>query len=325
MGVPLWSVVIPIYERRTYLRQCLESVLQQAPGAGRMEILVLDNASPTPGISDLVKDIAGDRVRYHRNERNLGLYGSKNEGIRLTTGRLIHFLHEDDYVFPGFYDSIAPMPYFEVEPAVYHTHYLELREVGQFWGPPIFTDNLDLLQRLVVSNPIQICSVVIDRRVFEKVGYFREDFPHVADWEFWMRSALKFPWFYTPRPLAVFRVHDSQDTACHTASGRTVYDTRRLLEIFEEVLPEDLKKLLPHARALCAHAALYNGIKALSKDGTDQASFYAREASLLLSPLNTGQMTNDGPKECLSQASEGNGHTRRVNIPSYSKHQTVGN
>src|SRR5208282_2916526 len=44
---PFWSVIVPLYERRTYLKQCLDSVLEQDPGPEEMEILVVDDASPS--------------------------------------------------------------------------------------------------------------------------------------------------------------------------------------------------------------------------------------------------------------------------------------
>ena len=41
---PFWSVIVPLFERRTYLKQCLDSVLGQDPGPEQMEILVVDDA-----------------------------------------------------------------------------------------------------------------------------------------------------------------------------------------------------------------------------------------------------------------------------------------
>ena len=45
-----------------YLRQALESVLQQAPGPEQMQIEVVDDCSPGMDVAALVKSIAGERV-----------------------------------------------------------------------------------------------------------------------------------------------------------------------------------------------------------------------------------------------------------------------
>lgn len=288
---PIWSVVVPVYERRVFLRECLESILIQDPGPESLEVLVIDNASPTPGIGDLVDEIAGKRVKFYRNERNVGLYRSMNKGVLATTGRFIHFLHEDDYVLPGFYREVVPPEHRSSNvPQIYHSHYLNLGEEGSTGGPPFFTSQQAMLERLVLGNPLQICSIVIDRRVFEMIGLFREDLPHTADWEFWMRAALRVPWIYNKQPLAVFRVHKKQDTAKHTENGRAIYDTRRLLDSFAEILPDSLKVFLPTSRRSYARLAMISAIGAIEDGDSQAAATFLREASILLHPTGVGDM-----------------------------------
>lgn len=289
MKKPIWSVIVPIYERRTYLRQCLESVLSQGIPEDDMEIWVVDNASPTPGIDDLVYEIGAGRVKYHRNERNFGLYSSCNRAIRLTTGHLIHFLHEDDYVMNGFYRDFFPFDDFHPDihsPAVYYSYYLNRHPDGHFWGPPAFDGQEQLLERLVLGNPLQVCSVAVDRRVFEEIGCFREDMPHVADWEYWMRAALRYPWVHCPKPNAVFRYHADQDTERNTKSGQAISDTRRLLESFDETLPPDLKLLIPMARRSYARVALVSAVRAIEDGEPAVAEMFASEGVALLSKAN---------------------------------------
>ena len=89
---PFWSVVVPLYERRSYLKQCLDSILDQDPGPEEMEILVIDDASPSD-LRDFVEGIGRGRVNYSRNANNLGLYASTNAALRTTRGRWLHILH----------------------------------------------------------------------------------------------------------------------------------------------------------------------------------------------------------------------------------------
>jgi O-methyltransferase len=69
---PFWSVIVPVYERRQYLKQCLESVLDQDPGPDEMEILVIDDASSTD-LRGFVEELTDGRASYLRNATNLGL------------------------------------------------------------------------------------------------------------------------------------------------------------------------------------------------------------------------------------------------------------
>lgn len=282
---PLFSVIVPVYERREFLRECLESITSQWE-EGKFEVLVLDNASPTPGLKELVDDIGKGKVLFVRNKRNLGLYGSVNRGIALTTGQYVHVLHEDDYVLPGFYEEVVFLK--TDKAAVFHTHYLNVLPDGNNGGPPFITSQNDLLERLVLGNPLQVCSVVIDRLIFNEIGNFREDLPHVADWEFWMRSALRFPWIYNKKPMAVFRIHKKQDSVEHTDNGRAIYDTRRLLDSFAEILPDNLKAILPKARRSYARLAAINAAMALERGDSAMASIFLREADILLRPTSVG-------------------------------------
>src|SRR5208282_662430 len=99
---PFWSVIVPLYNRTTYLKQCIDSVLDQDPGPQEMEILVIDDASPAD-LGAFVNDIGRGRIRYIRNPTNLGLYPSTNAAIQTARGRFLHILHDDDWVENGFY------------------------------------------------------------------------------------------------------------------------------------------------------------------------------------------------------------------------------
>ena len=63
---PFWSVIVPIYQRTKYLKDCLNSILDQDPGADDMEIIVTDDASPSD-LSGLVHELGRGRVEYRRN------------------------------------------------------------------------------------------------------------------------------------------------------------------------------------------------------------------------------------------------------------------
>jgi glycosyltransferase involved in cell wall biosynthesis len=102
---PLWSVVIPTYNRPDLLVDCLKSVLAQGLPPEQMQILVMDDCSST-AIAPLVETIGNGRVQYHRHDRNLGNAATFNTGLNLATGEWIHVLHDDDWVLPNFYSKL---------------------------------------------------------------------------------------------------------------------------------------------------------------------------------------------------------------------------
>ena len=141
---PFWSVIVPLYERGTYLKQCLDSVLEQDPGPGEMEILVVDDASPSD-LSGLVGETGRGRVRYLRNASNLGLYPSTNAAIEATNGRFIHILHDDDWVANGFYRKMREA--IETYPDGWR-RLLPVRSVLRAFTPDLVTIALSRLGRV---------------------------------------------------------------------------------------------------------------------------------------------------------------------------------
>ena len=96
---PFWTVIVPIFKRREYLKQCLDSVLDQDPGPDEMEINVVDDASPGD-MRQFVLGLGRGRVNYSRNPTNLRQHATTNLAITQSCGRWIHILHDDDWVLP---------------------------------------------------------------------------------------------------------------------------------------------------------------------------------------------------------------------------------
>lgn len=94
---PLVSVVLPVYNGEKYLRESLDSLLNQT--YTRVEIIVIDDASTDD--SAYIISSYGECVQSHRNQENLGIYGSMNAGILLATGEYIAIYHADDIYEPN--------------------------------------------------------------------------------------------------------------------------------------------------------------------------------------------------------------------------------
>ena len=100
----LISVVIPVYNVRDYVEECLDSVMKQT--YEKLEILVIDDGS-TDGSGGLCKELAaGDkRVRVLR-KKNGGLSDARNYGIESSTGEYIALVDGDDYVAVDFIEKM---------------------------------------------------------------------------------------------------------------------------------------------------------------------------------------------------------------------------
>lgn len=99
---PPWlSVLVPVYKVEPYVRECLESVLEQADEG--VEIVVLDDASPDGSmrVVQALRQEWPDRIRVAAHGHNRGLSAARNSLLALANGRYAWFLDSDDMLLPG--------------------------------------------------------------------------------------------------------------------------------------------------------------------------------------------------------------------------------
>ena len=96
---PLISVVINAYNRESYVRECMDSVVTQKV---KKEIICIDDAS-TDRTADILDEYARrhPEVKVYRNEENQGTVRSRYRGLTLCRGKYMMFVDPDDRLLPG--------------------------------------------------------------------------------------------------------------------------------------------------------------------------------------------------------------------------------
>lgn len=239
--------MLPTYEPDGKLARALRSVLDQARSPDAMQIMVVDDGSRSGLVREIVEqtDPAG-RVELVEQPRRLGLGGNWNRAIGLARGELVHLLHQDDYVLPGFYDrmeaAFRQRP--EIGMAFCRTRLVDATDRAirttsrQQWTSGVLAN---WLPRIAERQRVQTPSVVVARGTYETLGGFRTDLQLALDWEMWVRIASRFPVWYDPRPLAAYRRHAANETARLHASGAAWPDLARAIQINADSLPEAIR------------------------------------------------------------------------------------
>lgn len=102
---PKVSIIIPVYNIETYLRQCLDSVCSQT--LEQIQILVIDDGS-TDGSAAICQEYAArypDKLEYYHKE-NGGSASARNMGLDHAVGEYIGFIDSDDWVEPDMYEKL---------------------------------------------------------------------------------------------------------------------------------------------------------------------------------------------------------------------------
>lgn len=238
MRAPLFTVVIPTYNRERTLSSALDSVLNQT--CGDFELLVIDDGS-TDGTSKLMELYATDKVRYFPLPHSGGPATPRNYGIRHAKGELVAFLDSDDWWTCDKLTKIADV--FDSNPSVdlvahrigyYRGADPEDRDETLSWRFPEQTRDSLFSSLLLDGNLIPLSGATVRRATLEQAGGFDESENLVAleDYDLWLRLAKENHTFvYLTDELARYRVWDHQLT----------HDSLAYVEKLERLLKTHMK------------------------------------------------------------------------------------
>jgi len=301
---PRWSVMIPTYNCAHYLRETLASVLAQDPGPELMQIEVVDDASTRDDPEAVVAELGKGRVLFHRRPVNGGHRANFQTCLERSRGHLVHLLHGDDVVLPGFYDKLGKgfdtCP--DVGAAFCRQAYIN-EQGAQIWLSDLERKESgpleDWLPRIALRQLIQTPSIVVRREVYERLGLFDQRLSWVEDWEMWVRIAAQYRFWYESDTLALYRMHGSSSTSTHMRTGENLRDVRRAVEIIQHYLPPAMAPGLRHrSLEFWASDAFIHRIPNLVGQGDLKAAWSQSREALLCSrsPLVLGKAIRIVPR-----------------------------
>ncbi len=237
-----WSVMIPAYNpNRDYLEQTLRSVLVQDSGSAQMQIEVVDDCSPKVDVAAMVREIAGDRIKVSQTSKNLGLAGCWNTCIERSRGEWVHILHQDDYVLPEFYQTLAKTAGRHPEIGLLATRSFFIDHENTILGVTPRLCGMENGSRkaddFFYGTPIQCPGVVVKRSVYQAHGGFRSDLIFTLDCEMWARVISNAGGLVTSAVLACYRSSDGNETSRLKRYGKDLHDYERLNQLFASRYP----------------------------------------------------------------------------------------
>jgi glycosyltransferase involved in cell wall biosynthesis len=259
-GPPKVSVCVPTYNRAALLDGCLRSILSQT--FRDYEILVLDNCS-TDHTSDVVPRFRDDRLRYHRNDRNIGPFPNMNLAIEMARGEYLCIAHDDDVYLPRFLERTVAL--LDAHPGVGMVHCAVFetdasgarRRLVRAYRQTRVLEGRQVFLRFLRGHNVCCSSVMVRRALVARVGGFDPRYL-CADFHLWLRLALHGDVGYVSDPLVEMRVH--RDTVTNWLDPARWH--REFVAIVEESLvavEERDPSLLPRRQALLRRAAYAQG------------------------------------------------------------------
>ena len=224
MSSPLVSVIIPNYNHGRYLRERIDSVLNQ--DFRDFEVIILDDRST----DDSVNVISHYKDHPHVNhiivnEQNTGnTFIQWERGIQLAQGRYIWVAESDDVARPQLLGILVSELQRHPQAVVAYSHSQMIDSDGQpmekSWHPhgssgktEVFDGLLFNRQRMLVHNHIYNASMTVFRRdVFSQIPTDYKDFRYCGDWLFWTYVCMHGQVIEVCKPLNLYRQHDNKVT-----------------------------------------------------------------------------------------------------------------
>ena len=236
---PVISVVICSYNRAAYLPKSINSVLSQS--FKDFEIIIVDDAS-SDNTSEVVAEIAKKdaRVKYFKNEQNLGISKSRNRGVSLSGGEYIAMLDSDDY----WIDNNKLQKQLELlgtdKIALVGTGIILVNENGEELKKDIFNiDDSSIRSKILSKNQFAQSSILFIKSVFNECGGYDESLVVCEDLDLWLRFGQKYNFANLPEPMTAYLMHSSGISKQNRK--KIVIATDRIIDKYKSFYPNYFK------------------------------------------------------------------------------------
>ena len=198
---PIVSVVIPCYKQAEFLREAVESVVNQ--NYRNWECIIVNDGSP-----DNTNEIANKLIQEYKQfnirlieKENGGLPDARNAGIKISKGKYILPLDADDKIAPDYLEDTVTM--LERHPE-YDIVYVDEQNFGE--TNHIHKKGVSELQYLMQYNVHDYCSLFRKEVWVVTGGFSTAMFIGAHDWNFWVTAAKHgFKSFHLEKPLFLYR------------------------------------------------------------------------------------------------------------------------
>ena len=202
-----FSVIVNCKNSQEYLKDCLDSILNQS--YEHFELIIIDNNS-IDSTFKIINTFNDERIKYFNTKKDLSLGAARNIGIKFSTGSYIGFLDSDDLWHKNklkktrktieLYDSsiiYSNVIYFNEKQSQ------KLYSIDKPFNSNIFDQQCE-------NYDLCFSSCIINRLYLKKLDYFFDEKLEVAlDYDLFLRLLMQQNASYIPEVLTRYRIHEN--------------------------------------------------------------------------------------------------------------------
>lgn len=180
--IPIISVIMPVYNTDIYLESSIHSILAQT--FQNFEFIIIDDASTDKSLK-IIEQFEDNRIRIIKNNKNVGNYVCRNQGLNIAKGKYIAVMDSDDIAMPHRLE--AQVKCLEDNKDV-------LAVGAQFYSDLVLSNKPREYEEIKVSlmrnNALLHSSLLIRREILQEVGGYDETFTFSSDYDLVCKIAL---------------------------------------------------------------------------------------------------------------------------------------
>ena len=244
---PKVSVIVPNYNHSAYLKERIDSILNQT--YQDFELIILDDCSTDNSMSIIESYRNNSHVTHViQNEQNSGSpFLQWHKGIALAQGEYIWIAESDDAAHPQFLSTLVKQLERHPEAVIAYAHSLWVNEKGETVndkrhrlndGSVFLYDGRKFAHwALLPNNHIYNASMVVFRHsIYEKIDKSFQQYRLVGDWKFWMGACQQGSVIEVCQMLNYFRRHSNKVTFKYSKSGKDWPEVASVLRSFIQQL-----------------------------------------------------------------------------------------
>lgn len=225
------TVVLPVYNGSKYLKETIDSVLNQT--FTDFDFLIINDVS-TDNSEEVILSFSDPRIKYHLNEKNLGSIGAPVKGMNMSQTKYIARIDQDDIWLSTKLEKQIKLMDADSKIGICGTS-IEL--FGDREGVKIFPVTNEYLKVgflffCCMSHP----SVVFRKSFLDETGVtYNEAYRLADDYKMWIDCIELTQIYNIPEPLVRYRQHEEQICSVANASKQMQVQNKVRMEMLERI------------------------------------------------------------------------------------------
>ena len=208
------SVLMPVYNGEKYLRAAVDSILNQI--YKNFEFIIINDGS-TDATDTIILSYDDNRIKYIKNNSNLGLIASLNTGIALAQGSYIARMDADDISLPNRLKHQLEYMLLNPEVGVCGCDYFQFSGSVKKYHTAFYTHD-EIFGYMLFNSSIVHPSLLIKKEVLQSFSpVFDSNYKHAEDFELWAKLIFTTKFSAIHSPEFEYRMHKAQVTKVHKA------------------------------------------------------------------------------------------------------------